>query len=1199
MQDTCCRSPIHPFLLCFISKLSPTELEDIKKDAQVRGIASDQVVRIVQVEPVGDAAITVYYKDSQGTLGERMLFRSDEASLTLAKEGRPWAFDAPGAEFKLGLEAYRINQSALFDPMMAVHTSNVEPLPHQISAVYESMLPRQPLRYVLADDPGAGKTIMAGLLIRELLMRADAKRILVVSPGSLTEQWQDELLEKFGVQFDIFSREKQEQCASGNYFDESNQLICRLDQLSRNEDYQEKLKNTEWDLIIVDEAHKLSANYFGNKVNKTKRFQLGELLGSITRHFLLMTATPHNGKEEDFQIWLSLLDGDRFYGKFREGAHKVDVSDMMRRMVKEELLKFDGTPLFPERRAYTANYELSPMEASLYEQVTTYVREEMNRADKLDGKKKNTIGFALTQLQRRLASSPEAIYQSLKRRRKRLEDRLAETKLLARGQSSQVIAETLGEYNVKKSIVTPENFDELDEELSAEEYELYAEQVVDQATASATIPELEAEILILKDLEQQACSLVQSDSDKKWEELSHLLQDKPEMFTAGGNRRKLIIFTEHKDTLNYLVAKIGGMIGNPNAVRTIYGGTNRDERRKIQEEFRNDPEVIVLIATDAAGEGVNLQNANLMVNYDLPWNPNRLEQRFGRIHRIGQTEVCHLWNIVATETREGEVFQKLFDKIETEREALGGKVFDVLGEAFDNISLKDLLVEAIRYGEDPKIKAKMNEVIEGALDADHIKEIIRRNALVEQHMNLEDLYAVKDEMDKAEARKLQPYFIRAFFTEAFQTLGGEIRSRESGRYEIRHVPAAIRERDRVIGETRTPVLKKYERICFEKQHVRLTGKPMADLIHPMHPLMHAATDLVLEAHRSKLKQGAVLVDPNDDSLEPKVLFMVNHTVRESDSDTRAASRRLQFVAIDEHGKATHAGWAPHLDLQPINDYDRKLVGDILQASWLTNNLEALALAHASNQLVPEHFNEVKGRRERQADKVLAAVNERLIKEINHWTDRYLNLQDDVAAGKQPRLQPEMAKRRAEELTARLEQRKVELLALKNVVSSTPVVIGGALVIPQGLLAYRKGETQFSVDAASRARIEQIAMQAVMDAEHQLGHDIIDVSAEKCGWDITARPPVHADGSISPDRHIEVKGRSKGQGTITVSRNEIIYGLNQSDKFILAIVIVDGDQHEGPFYIKNPFTTEPDFGVASVNYDLSDLLSKATQPEQSL
>ena len=1176
------------------------KLEEITKDAQIRGIQSEEIVRIVQVEPVGDAAITVYYKDSQGKLGEQMLFRSDEVRLEMATEGRSWAFDAPGAEFKLGIEAHRITQAALFDPMMAVHTSNVEPLPHQISAVYEAMLPKQPLRFVLADDPGSGKTIMAGLLIRELLMRADAKRILIVSPGSLTEQWQDELLEKFGVQFDLFSREKQEQCVSGNYFDEANQLICRLDQLSRNLDFQEKLKNTEWDLIIVDEAHKLSASYFGNKVNKTKRFLLGELLGSITRHFLLMTATPHNGKEEDFQIWLSLLDSDRFYGKFREGAHKVDVSDMMRRMVKEELFKFDGTKLFPERRAYTANYELSSMEALLYEQVTIYVREEMNRADKLDGKKKNNVGFALTILQRRLASSPEAIYQSLKRRRKRLEGRLAETKLLARGKSVQKqLAETIGEYTVKHKIDVPDNIDDIDEELSAEEYEIYAEQVADQATASATIPELEAEILILKDLEHQAMLVVQSGNDKKWEELSYLLQDKPEMFTTSGARRKLIIFTEHKDTLNYLLRRISDMLGNEKAVRIIYGGTNRDARRKIQEEFRNDPEVVVLIATDAAGEGVNLQNANLMVNYDLPWNPNRLEQRFGRIHRIGQTEVCHLWNIVANETREGEVFQKLFEKIEIEKEALGGKVFDVLGEAFDNISLKDLLVDAIRYGEDPKTKARMNEVIEGALDAEHLKDIIKRNALVDQHMGLEELYAVKDEMEKAEARKLQPYFIRAFFTEAFQMLGGEFRSRESGRYEIRHVPASIRERDRVIGESRTPVLKKYERICFEKQHVRQNGKPMADMIHPMHPLMHSVTDLVLQAHRAKLKQGAVLVDPNDDSTDPKVLFMVDHTVRASNQKNEVASRRLQFVEINEQGQSVNAGWAPHLDLQPIQDYDQKLVGDILQSSWLNNNLETLALNHASQKLVPEHYAEIKGRRERQADKTLAAVNERLIKEINYWSDRYIKLQDDVNAGKQPRMQPEMARRRVDDLTARLEQRKAELTELKNVVSSTPVVIGGALVIPQGLLAMRKGETQFSVDAVARARVEEVAMTAVMQAEQAFGYTVTDVGAEKCGWDVTSRPPANADGSIKPDRHIEVKGRAKGQSTITVSRNEVIYGLNQADKFILAIVIVDNDSHEGPFYIQNPFTIEPDFGVASINYDLSELLEKSVTPGQSL
>lgn len=1178
------------------------KLEEIKKDAQIRGIIEGQVVRVVTVEPIGEHALTVYYKDSQGTLAERMLFRSDEINLAMATAGRPWSFDAPGREFKLGLEAYRISQAALFDPMMAVNMANVDPLPHQISAVYEYMLPKQPLRYVLADDPGAGKTIMAGLLISELLLRADARRVMVVSPGSLTEQWQDELFEKFGLQFDIFSKEKQEQCVTGNYFAETDRLICRLDQLSRSEELQEKLQNTDWDLIIVDEAHKLSANYFGNKINKTKRFTLGELLGSICRHFLLMTATPHNGKEEDFQVWMSLLDSDRFYGKFREGAHKVDITDMMRRMVKEELLTFDGTPLFPERRAYTANYELSPLEASLYEQVTTYVREEMNRADKLDNKKKNTVGFALTQLQRRLASSPEAIYQSLKRRRNRLKDKLDEMKLMARGQKAKRSgeAETLEKYKVSKSIVLPDDWDELDEDLSAEEYELYSEEVADQATAAETIFELEAEINSLRELENQALVLVQSGNDKKWEELSRLLQDSPEMINRDGERRKLIIFTEHKDTLNYLRQRVSDLLGQPQAVRVIYGGTNRDERRKIQTEFRSDPTVLILIATDAAGEGVNLQNANLMVNYDLPWNPNRLEQRFGRIHRIGQKEVCHLWNIVANETREGAVFQKLFEKLEIEKSALGGKVFDILGEAFDNVSLKDLLIEAIRYGEDPATRAKMDQVIEGALDSEHLKEILRRNALVESHMGLEGLYAIKEQMEKAEARRLQPFFIRAFFQESFKALGGELRPREQGRYEINHVPALIRERDRSIGESRTPVLSRYERICFEKQQIRPTGKALAELIHPVHPLMHSVLDLTLQMHRNKLKQGAILIDPADDSDMPRLILMLEHTIRETNGQAKSiASRRIQFVSIDMNNKATYAGWAPHLDLLPIEESDLLLIKDILHSPWLSQPLEPLALQLASEKLVPDHYAEVKLRRELQADKTLEAVHERLVKEINYWQDRFLKLSDDVKAGKQPKLQPENARRRVDELTARLQQRTAELIALKQVVSSTPVVIGSALVIPQGFLSKRKGEVIFTPDAASRAHIEKVAMSAVTYAELTLGHSVFDVSADKCGWDITARPPLNTDGSLPQDRHIEVKGRSKGQTTITVSRNEILYALNQAEKFLLAIVLVDGDSFEGPFYIRQPFNKEPDTGVASINYDLAELLSKATEAKESV
>lgn len=1154
------------------------------------------MVRVVTTEPVGDNALTVYYKTADGKLLERMLFRTDEATLSLAEAGRPWAFDAPGEAFKLAAEAYRIDLAYLFDPMMAVHTSNVEPLPHQITAVYEAMLPRQPLRYVLADDPGAGKTIMAGLYIRELLMRADAKRVLIVAPGSLVEQWQDELFEKFGLSFTLFSREQVEQSRSGNPFEDIDLMVARVDQLARADDLKEKLGSTRWDLVVVDEAHKLSASYYGSKVNKTKRFQLGELLGSITRHFLLMTATPHNGKEEDFQLFMSLLDADRFYGKFRDGAHKVDVTDLMRRMVKEDLLKFDGTPLFPERRAYTVNYRLSDREAALYAAVTEYVKEQFNKADQLtDNARKGNVGFALASLQRRLASSPEAIYQSLKRRRMKLKRRVEEEKL---GQRGRALAETLAGTGING---VPEDIWESADALSPDDYETFEEAVVDQATAAQTIQELEAEILILEALEEQARQVVHSGQDRKWDELSRLLQDTPEMHDEQGRQRKLIVFTEHRDTLNYLATKIRGLIGSEEAVVMIHGGVKREERRKVQEMFRNDPSVRVLVATDAAGEGVNLQNANLMVNYDLPWNPNRLEQRFGRIHRIGQTEVCHLWNMVASETREGDVFQRLFEKLEVERQALGGRVFDILGEVFEDRSLKDLLIEAIRYGADPEVRARLLRKVEGALDTRHLEDILRRNALCEEVMDEKRLFAVKEEMEKAEARKLQPFFIRSFFTQAFQQLGGELRPREPGRYEITRVPAIIRERDRQItGRDRRhadPVLPRYERVCFEKQYVRLTdrvGAPMASLIHPGHPLMQSVTDIVLEQHRNALKQGAVLVDPSDMGLTPRVMFIIDHAVKEGADPSRIVSRRTQFVEIDASGKAIHAGWAPHLDLEPIEPADGALIEDVLAAPWIAKDLEQGALAYASTHLVPEHFDEVRARREKTVDKTLAAVHERLVKEINFWSDRYIKLKDDSAAGKDVRLTLENVNRTIDELKARLYTREKELAAMRHVVSATPVVLGGALVIPAGLLLQRKGQPGWTADAEARTRIEQIAMQAVMDAERALGHEVIDVSAEKCGWDVTSLPPAR-DGKLPPSRHIEVKGRAKGQTTITVTRNEILYALNQVDKFILAIVLVDGEQVEGPFYVRQPFTSEPDWAVTSITLDLNQLLARAQPP----
>jgi SNF2 family DNA or RNA helicase len=720
-------------------------LEDLTRGASVKGILPDSLITVVDVKWHGSAVVELTYKDASGRLGQELLYRDREPTIEIVSVGRPWSFDGDGGLLRLVSEAYRIRLAYLFDPLLAVHTSLVDPLPHQITAVYGEMLTRQPLRFLLADDPGAGKTIMAGLLIKELLIRGDIHRCLIVCPGNLVEQWQDELDRRFGLPFEIMTNDKIESARTGNWFLENPLAICRLDKLSRDEDIQAKLEQTDWDLVVCDEAHKMSATYFSGEVKYTKRYRLGQLLSRITRHFLLLTATPHNGKEEDFQLFMALIDGDRFEGKFRDGVHVMDTSDIMRRLVKEHLLKFDGTPLFPERLAYTVNYQLSDEEAHLYSQVTDYVRQEFNRADALESDgRRGTVGFALTILQRRLASSPEAIYQSLRRRRERLEARLREEKLLKRGAEARI---------TESPTLSADDLEDI-EDAPDVEIENTEEEVVDQATAARTIAELEAEIATLKNLEALALNVKRLGTDKKWEELSNLLQNNADMFDSMGHRRKLIIFTEHRDTLNYLTERIRALLGRHESVVNIQGNMGREERKKAQESFTQDKEVQILVATDAAGEGINLQRAHLMVNYDLPWNPNRLEQRFGRIHRIGQTEVCHLWNLVAAETREGEVFTRLFEKIEEERRALGGQVFDILGKVtFENRSLRDLLIEAIRYGDRPEVRERINQVVDSAMDHDRLRQLVEERALARDSMDSTRVRQIREDMERADARR--------------------------------------------------------------------------------------------------------------------------------------------------------------------------------------------------------------------------------------------------------------------------------------------------------------------------------------------------------------------------------------------------------------------------------------------------------------
>src|SRR5437763_4570944 len=494
-----------------------TKLTTLTPGASVKGLLADALVTVISARWFGSEALELTYKDPSGRVANQLLYRDDEPRLEVVEEGRPWSFDGEGALFRLVAEAHRMRLARLFDPVVAVHTSLVEPLPHQITAVYEAMLPRPPLRFLLADCPGSGKTIMAGLFIKELIARGDLKRCLVVCPGSLAEQWQDELHRRFHLPFEILTNDKLEAARTGNWFLENDLAIARLDKLSRNEDVQQKLSAADcrYDLIICDEAHKLSATFFGGEIKYTKRYRLGQMLSGLTRHFLLMTATPHNGKEEDFQLFMALLDGDRFEGRFRDGVHAVDTSDLMRRMVKE-------------------------------------------------------VGFALTILQRRLASSPEAIYQSLRRRRERLEKRQRELELLQRGAVAAALADSTPSLD-------PDDVEDLED---APENELQAaeEEILDQATAARTIEELKAEIATLSRLENLALSVRRSGNDTKWRELSALL-------VYGENKGKFVVFTEHRDTLNYLQNKISTLLGRSESLVMIHGGMGREERRKAQESF--------------------------------------------------------------------------------------------------------------------------------------------------------------------------------------------------------------------------------------------------------------------------------------------------------------------------------------------------------------------------------------------------------------------------------------------------------------------------------------------------------------------------------------------------------------------------------------------------------------------------------------
>ncbi len=1133
-------------------------LEDLKPGLRIEGLSPAEVLTLIAVQWHGADALELTYKSTAGALGQQVVFRKDEDKLSIARTGSR-AFDAAASDFKLVAEAQRIRLAGLFDPMLAVATSNVQPLPHQIRAVYGELLPRTPLRFLLADDPGAGKTIMAGLYIKELILRDDVKQCLIVAPGGLVEQWQDELFFKFGLRFDLLTNQMVDANVNLNVFETNPLLIARMDQLSRNELLQAQLKETEWDLVIVDEAHRMGAHYFGGKLEKTKRFQLGEQLGAITRHLLLMTATPHSGKEEDFQLFLTLLDRDRFEGKRKKTA---DTSGIMRRMVKEDLLTFEGKKLFPERIAETVPYELTAGEYDLYEKVTAYVREGMNRADRIGGKRRNTIGFALTVLQRRLASSPEAIYRSLVRRSERLERKKQEI--------------LNGTYRDSEPGVDLEGLDA--DDYNAEEIEELEEELLDAATAAQTVEELSAELLELAELTAVAKGVRDAGTDRKWTELSTILQDNALTTDANGWPRKLIIFTEHRDTLDYLRARIGSLIGKPDAVKAIHGGVRRGERRQITEEFTKNRDVQILIATDAAGEGLNLQAAHLMVNYDLPWNPNRIEQRFGRIHRIGQEEVCRLWNLVASNTREGEVFTRLLSKIEEQRKAYGGKVFDVLGEAFTDTPLRKILMDAIQYGERPDVKARMNEVIDHSI-GEGLLELLDERALASDNIVDADLQALRAAMDEARARRLQPHYIELAFKAAFIRLGGRIAKRERGRYEIANVPAHIR------ASKHGPIATRYDRVTFDLPHVHPDDLSRADLLAPGHPLHDAVMDETIRQFGGTLNAGTVLVSSTLE--EPHLLVGVIEEITDAAGDSVA--RRFGYAYVDSSGAVTPAGPAPYLDCvaapaSPVVTAARGL-------PWLAD-AEDKATSWIISRQLPEYLAEVQPRRSAELAKTRELVTKRLEGERDRLILDAAVAAEKERAGDKAKESSESLNRKAVAIDHRLRLR-LELLDRQALMSSKPpLILTAALVLPVGML---EGDLPAAtpMHAKETKEVERRGVDLVIAREREIGRIPVEQAFNNKGFDILSTA---ANGETY---RIEVKARIEGAKDFFVTHNEVITGKNAVPRYRLALVRVDqrGARHDDVRYLGDPFATTElgDFEATGIRGDWDKIWAKGREP----
>ena len=759
----------------------------------------------MRVETAREGAAGSWTVGLVGTQTERFrkvtLTADDLTSLTIQQPG--FVYDGDGALLRLGLQAYALGIAWEFDPYFGLSISRVDPLPHQLEAVYHHLLKLARVRFLLADDAGAGKTIMAGLLIRELQLRGLAERILIVAPANLAFQWQRELIEKFDEKFLVLKGSDLRDQFGVNQWMEQKKIITSLD-LAKREDILPGLRQVHWDLVIVDEAHRMSAR---DETHKSMRYKLGELLRDTSDHYLLLTATPHKGDPANFTLFLQLLDYDAYADvrSIQEAMNRRQAPFYLRR-TKEAMVYFperdedgrwEARKIFTKRIPHTVDFAIDGEEFELYRDITRFVKRQSTRAAaEGENPRARAVGFLMALYQRRLASSTRAMRRSLENRAKRLDKGLKEAQNLVRAAPPDL-----------------PDWEELDEMEESERERL--ERMLEAVTLAGNADMVRQEIAELRDLAEQAERVEQGGTEAKLSKLKALLNsegffDHPE--------RRLLLFTEFKDTLNYLVENLeawGFIVG------VIHGGMkpgSRDQsgtRIFTEQQFR-DGEIQVLVATEAAGEGINLQCCNILFNYDIPWNPNRLEQRMGRIHRYGQLKDCLIFNFVATNTIEGRVLQRLHEKLQEIRDALDDDaVFNVVGEVLPASHVERVLRDyyAGKLGDADLEDRLLKDVDEG-----RFRDICQSalEGLAAKKLNLEMLVQRRA---RAKERRLVPESIARFIREAAEFVPLKLKLIESlpHTFEPARTPSVLRRYEREEDWKLSELANRYPRCSTDRE----------------------------------------------------------------------------------------------------------------------------------------------------------------------------------------------------------------------------------------------------------------------------------------------------------------------------------------------------------------------------------------------